>query len=1305
MMNAQQWVSKIESSLPYSANVFLYINNKKLIETDFAGDRDLLSLVARELLDANKTPKIRHQRLGVWLSIAYGIHKDLLIKLLLSPCATLSKLIASHIHTILDENEILDLFDHEEKFMEMNERTRLNIERCIRKNCKGLIVRLVKKLMNRVQPRECVHLLAHLPSFTPDQDLLKELQPMRVQTSVLVRKHPNVVVKLLRGYLDEVVNASPKNLRTKRASSLLGTHSFLFSQLIKYRSEEAWNIVNEYLIEPSVQEQLPPLDGSSYLQEPTFYKLPSFTETFVRCIPLFTNPPVLHCNKWNRMTANQIARIGCSIIEHFKFEPSQHAQSFIADFFEVNSNMQFRKRRLVFEKMFSNGLSKEKLAYWIYANCENEKTPPEYLANYPPEISSQVSKKMYEIRKTQTFQNASEESVHWKYFYDLNDETLYKQFKSVTSSPQPAERPQVIQDLLFCALYSGVKVKETLEWLETRLKNDDDTCQNLLFVMNYSNVLNQLVVQAFRDKECIQNFISIFENSVTRKPNLAGSVQRFYSTLVNQLAYDIEVVKPVVESSFLKSIFKDATVIFSTLLKPEIHKTLWNVILPSVKNQITTSGDVEAFSSFITNVVSLKKQEHVKKAFSTFFDEWFHECVKNISHFHRLEDLIDIYIFKLDPSPSTITSKVQHLLNVDSRLISISAIQRALLGRNTHFETNFLYQYLRDHAMSVEEFENLTPFSSQTVMTVFSESCITFHPIVLNGLRLYEYSTREVTHRLLSTFKDLLRKVVKTSEIENIYHRHYLSQISLVKKSIKMLRHLCVEQDEMDDFSQFLQDHILKRDKYEQTNEDETEISNLEDNAARCLAELVRVYSQDPTQYFDWILENISSENVLYYSSSLYRISTFMNAQPFIQKYCVMLKEKFDSLSQSSSQQAPKNFSISIQKLFISLLKNYIEYPVKHPIMDSISNLLIYLWEKNLHKDVQVKLVETALKATKYCQTQDLFNTFKKIFQDALSHKYSEVVTHQVSYSRSNNLQVARDLFTLNLNALNHTDAAIQTKVWALTSNAVSAFDVSAITPTFHPFDVFQNYIISAALTFNMAQKHDISNTAIDVLLNELDGNNPGDICQILFEKIITPLMTEEQFQVLDRETYNATTPVWDRPVSQRVQHLAHSIAHRLASKFDAIHPDTLKDIQNKLVLPWIELCKKSPFVENRIPYVSLISSATNWKSKDSVIENCVKRVVDYLKDVKEPLRSVYLVQIASNVSTCIFHDEMEMFSQTMTILEAIGDVIENEIHYSDEEVLMASGILVTLSPNDRTRDLLRKVRRKQNALIKILVL
>ncbi|KAG2391840.1 hypothetical protein C9374_013325 [Naegleria lovaniensis] len=1313
-MNAQQWIAKLENTLQYSENLFLYINNKKLIETDFAGDHDRLAFVAQELLDTNKTPQIRHQRLGVLLSISHGIHKDLLINLLLSPhSTTLSRLIASHIHLILNENELLNLFD--EKFMQMSEFTRLNLERCIRKNCKGWIVNVIKKLMDRVQPTECVHMLAHLPSSTPDDiilDLLKQLQPMSIRTSVLVKKHPTVIAKLLRSYLDDVINSSPKNVRTKRAKSLLSSHSILFTQLITYQAEEAWRIVNEYLIEPSLQEQCPPLDGVQYLEDSKFYKLPQYTETLLKCIPLLVDVPLLQ-NKWKMMTVNQIATIGLCVIEKFNNVPSQRAQSFIDSFFVADSNKKIQQRKLVFEKMFSKGLSKEKFATWIYSNCENETTPPEYLSYYPFEVSSQVVKKLYEIRKKQTFQNVSEESIYWKYFYDLNNEDMYKQFKSSTSHPQPGVRSKVIQDLLFCALYTGAKVKETLEWLETRLKNDEDTCQNLFVAMNYSKHLNELMVNACREKECMRIFISIFESGITRKANLQYYVSQFYSTVVSQLADRCEVLKLVVESC-LNPIFRESNIHFYTPLKPEIHKDLWNVMMPSIKNQVTSLGSIDIFSQFMTNVISLKKQEHVKKAFSIFFNEWFHDCIKKVSYFHNMENLIDIYIFKLDPSPSTITSKVKHLLSIDSRLLSIHAIQRALLGRNTHFENNFLFQYLREHVMTSEEFEKLTPVSSQSVMAIDTQTCITFHPIVLHGLRLYEYSTREVTQRLLSTFKDLLQKVVKTLEIDRICSQLYLTRTSLVKKSIKMLRMLCVEQDEMNDFAQFLQEHILKRDVKQEDDHDasddvhvEPPLSNLEDNASRCLAELVQVFSQDPTQYLDWILENICSENVLYYYSALCRISTFMNAQLFIEKLCTILKEKFDSLTMQSLQALPKNFSISVQKLLLSFLKNHVEYPVNHIITERISNLLIDLWKKHLHKDVQVSIVQIALKAAKHCSTPDLFYKFKNtIFQEAISHPYSELVAQQVTYSKSKNLQVTRDLFIFNLNALNHSDATIQTNVWLLISHAVSVFDVSAITPHFHPFNVFQNYIISAALTFNLAQKHDISNAAINVLLNELC-NNPSEICPLLFNKIITPLLSEDKFKELDNDTYNATTSVWDRPVSQRVQNLATSIAHVLTRKFEEIHSnEILQEIQNKLLLPWIELTKKSDddvLVMNRLPYIPLISSVTNWKSKESIIEHCVKRIADYFKDIQEPLRSVYLVQVASNVSSFIFHGD----DHSNTIIEAISQVIENSNReFSDQEMLIACGILVSLkNPNDRTRGLLRTVREKQNALINILAM
>ncbi|KAL9647261.1 hypothetical protein ABK040_012613 [Willaertia magna] len=340
------------------------------------------------------------------------------------------------------------------------------------------------------------------------------------------------------------------------------------------------------------------------------------------------------------------------------------------------------------------------------------------------------------------------------------------------------------------------------------------------------------------------------------------------------------------------------------------------------------------------------------------------------------------------------------------------------------------------------------------------------------------------------------------------------------------MRNILIETEEMNNFVQFLDNEFLS--KIEIGKKDVEKVPeiykfNIYNNSVRCLASLVRIYSQNPVEHLNFVLENINAENCRYYSYAIGRIAMFYNREKFIKDYTQILMNKFDTIKEKT-QQLPDNFSLSVQKLLISRLMKYVDYLDFDSIPSIIADCLNHLWNTKPHDDVQVVILKTVLKLIEYDISGKFLKKLDSILNGAVTHECKDIVTTIIKAFRSRNVRVMKDLFLLKLKTLEHSDLNIQTKAWTIISKLTtnSLFLKQIYSKDLNPVAIFRKYRADAVLTFNLKQGYTIADAAIKVLIKDIINSDKDDeLCKVLLENIVTPLLTEEKFKDATVEVIN----------------------------------------------------------------------------------------------------------------------------------------------------------------------------------------
>ncbi|EFC46783.1 predicted protein [Naegleria gruberi] len=1250
-----------ESSSSYVAQE-RFLGSKDLIKTRFGDDKSALERVVVDLMDSSKTPLIRDQRIGVKLAIHQQVNKSGLRALLLADQSrTLSDLIAAHVHQVFTNEELLNLFDDEN----LSEHTRVRVEKTIRNECKNLILDVVKKIIGKVKPSECVVLLSHLPSSTPSEAILELLNELKLETlegSVIVRKHPEVVAKFIRQELDKTIKgAVPQVSLWNLLIATLNELSSVFNTLSKVNPTLAFAIIDEYFVQYALKEDIPVDAVQSYL----LLKVKNFPETFKSCINSKSKIQLNVSQLLKMFSIEDVAGIYLKKLETLNYATSPESSAFLRSF-EVYDNRDAKKVVILISKLVAKGATVEKLSDWIFRNVQPSTDIPSFLKYFPLPVIHSVATKLYEVRKLKDFSTPDQESRYWRYMNMVEEEASYKKFKGSCSNSNSNVRLNVLLDLFFCSLLHNKRVKETLEFMDSRLKNDVESIPTVISTLSSDIFFATKIFSLYKNEEYREALHTLLENTA-KKSEAPWYYRNFFSSVFRYYKDDITVLKFLIEKTSNFAKFNDMGFIglYGVTLKPEIHKVVSEILFQSMINKIESEGNPQILRD-VLNLGRYKKQpKHVKELYQKFFDEWIPLIFKKDPYIGSVNDIANGAFKGIEKKEAI--ELVKKVLAYEAAFIMCDRVQKLLLSRTTNLETDFIFKFIREKALTGAELQALSSSGF-----IHSDYVAAILPQYLGSLRLEEFASPELTRRLISTYENLLFRCGRVNPIS------FCSTYNAKKDEEK------VEQDEEED--------VEEDDEQEPVEAgEETVKMDVEDNATRCLASLVRIYSQNPVEHLQYVLENISSENVLYYFSAIGRISTFYNDVKFIDAYCAILKKQFTEVL-TSKQPLPTNMSIAVQKMLISRLKAYVQH-LNSEIPSKIVDTLVQIWDLKPQKDVQVAILSTILLAIKNDRTDQLYNKAKSILEQATTHEYEDIVLALAGFGPTKNVTTMREIFSLRLKTLEHPTSKIQTSAWSTVSSSATtpSFIKRVASESFNPIALFRKYIVDAVLTFNPQQQHNIANVAIDVLLKEII-QTPEEAGSILLDSILVPLLTEEKYQKLDRETYNADI-TWDRPVKARLAHIVNSLSTKVASTYLLISDSNKQTIQSKIVLPLVEVVKKH--VQNRLPYVCIVSSInTNWNDVDSVVQNSIKNVADLLSDVEEPLKTLILSKIVNHS-----HQITLNRSNVNVLLDAVAKVLNNASEFSQTEQIIATGILMSLgTADDKTREL-KKIARKSNVL------
>ncbi|EFC45995.1 predicted protein [Naegleria gruberi] len=1225
------------------------------------GEQEIGQLID-QLLESKSDDQVRENRIGVILAIVYELRSEKLIQLITdrnTPIMIVDLIVKNLTRILKDQDEFMKFFN--EKYDKLNDHVRIRIERCVRKTKPKWIPQLLSTLLERKAPsRECMCTLGHLES-NPENDILivKVLKDLKIELndmmfSPLFRKHTKAMSTFLKDRIEEICGNNPQKAAQYFNSQKLPV--FLLKQFPNF----AWELISKYLVNPFLENKCQKLYLNKFWYIPTFYTHPSFVETTEKIISLTKDPSLIHARQLvNRLTIKQLAKILFAIIESFGYSRSTHAKHFIGILL-FNKAKHYANRNVLFENMYSLGLNKEKFINWIVNNCQTDQIPM-ILNILPWDIASAVAERIYQLRKKEVFKNSSEESIYWKYFFNLDDNDQRNQFKNACSNPVGEVRACVLRDLLLCSLMSGKQVRETLEFIETRMKNDTEVQSRLFNQYNRDNSIDSFLGIHFKDhSELILNILS--------KVN-SYSASSIYQALISQNMTNVEILKRIIISMEKTSNSSSRAVSF----RKEVHQELMNHFKPTLE-EMARNGSYELISFLFESIENPVKYDYINEFVANYIENVIPETTSNIPP-KLLKGLVEVY---LKSDPKNISKRVKVILDKYPLSFQLSVVQRALLDKRNIPDPELVSKFLPDHVL---EFEELN-------LSLSSQSPLVWKPEVLSSLHLETFAPKQLLQSFSTYYKDYLFKVCRTGEISNFYCSRY-SEFSERKQTLLILPKLLYERPMLDDLVQFIDEKILSNISLENVvptmgrgrgrgrgrgggrmsaprsvpRQPRAIELNVEDAAVKSLAKLVRTNSQHPLEHLDWILENITSENVMYFYSALNRLSK--HEPGFVRKFIEILKGKFSS--------GPKeNFTISIQKVFICFFKQHAEFSGNHPLVNEIADFLLHLWDLKLHKDVQVAIVQTAKKIISKAKEYDLYAKLERLFKDAATHEYQAVVEELALYVPTLNEKIAQDFFTLSLQALQHKDSGnSQSKVWHRISQAVLSLDMRAFSNSFDAMSLFNSYLIDALLLFGASKDTSVTDIAIATITTQLL-ENTKQVSELLLEKIVKPLFTDDKLKTLNLE--------FDRPISTRLQYLAKQIATTITGTYSTISEETLNDIQ-QLILDWIGLTKT---LEERISHACLVSSITNWSNKDSIIENSIKRVANLFVDMPD-LKIAGLTTLCHNSSLFILTNE---HSDSTT--QAVSHILQNHSQYSQDELILAVALLKLIPVNPDIENLMK---------------